>query len=336
MRISLRLLFASLGLIFLFGCETSLDRAVSSKNFINTSRKEVHSRQSEPIQPLFKTTRSDQKKIQLGKALFHDVRLSKDNSISCASCHDINSGGDDGRSVSIGVGGRKGSLNAPSILNCSLHVAQFWDGRVRTLREQIESPVHNPVEMDSDWDSILFKLKKDPAMLRRFNSVYSTGLNKTNLVDAIVAFETALITTDAPFDKYLQGETEALSKNAQAGYRLFKSIGCISCHQGRLVGGNMFQEFGVMKDYQSHFADDQVGRIRQTNRDVDLHRFKVPSLRNVGTTSPYFHDGQTKSLQDAIRIMAEFQLGEELSATEVQLLEAFLLSLTGELEEDLK
>ena len=232
-----------------------------------------------------------------------------------------------------------GSLNAPTVLNSSLFIAQFWDGRARNLTEQAPGPIHNPVEMDSNWDEVIAKLSADKAFTSRFKKTYPQGITEEAIVDALVSYESALITVNSPFDRYLCGDDEAISSDALEGYKLFKSIGCISCHQGQAVGGNMFQEFGIMGDYFIQFdktSDADKGRINVTSRGVDLHRFKVPSLRNVELTAPYFHNGNTSSLDEAIRVMAEYQLGESVTDESVGLIESFLHSLTGVVAEELR
>ena len=297
------------------------------------------SARNEPIHPLVKPQGLSSEKVELGKTLFHDVRLSADNSISCATCHRVKEGGDDGLPTSIGIAGKTGGLNAPTVLNSSLLIAQFWDGRAKNLKEQVPGPVHNPIEMGSDWKEVIAKLKKDRKLVAAFEKNYAQGLTPDNIIDAIVNYENALVTVGAPFDKYLLGDDDAVSPKVLKGYQLFKSLGCISCHQGKLVGGNMLQQFGVMGEFEEHFEDSSEssrGRINVTQRKVDLHRFKVPSLRNVAQTAPYFHNGCTQSLEEAIRVMARFQLGETLTATEVDLIKAFLVSLNGETPKELQ
>ncbi len=293
----------------------------------------------EPIRPLVAPTHLSKEKIALGKSLFHDVRLSRDNSISCATCHNVKDGGDDGLPTSVGVAGQVGGLNAPTVLNSCLHIAQFWDGRAKNLTEQVSGPIHNPIEMATTWDEVISKLSKDSAFVARFKKTYRRGLTPETITDAIVTYETALITVNSPFDQYLSGNDKALTEEGLAGYKLFKSIGCVSCHQGRAVGGNMFQEFGVMGNFADHFDDSNEGskgRINVTKRRVDLHRFKVPSLRTVQMTAPYFHNGSTQTLEEAIKIMAEFQLGESLSESEIQKIKAFLISLNGKIPKELE
>lgn len=274
-------------------------------------------------------------KVALGRALFKDVRLSRDNSISCASCHDLTSFGHDRRRVSLGVGGAEGSVNAPTVFNSSLNFAQFWDGRAHSLEEQAAGPVHNPVEMATDWATVIGKLQGDVAFRDEFQRVYPDGITVANLADAIATFERTLLTENAPFDRYLRGDQQAINDRAKLGFRRFRDLGCASCHQGVNVGGNMFQNFGIMGDY---FADRtrqrpavaaDLGRFNVTGQEVDRHVFKVPSLRNVAETAPYFHDGSVASLDEAVAIMGRYQLGRQLSHDEVDSLVVFLKTLSG-------
>ena len=321
------------------GCTDS----VSEMNLRETSRgsipKMTRTANREPIRPLMAPAGVNDAKAQLGRALFHDVRLSKDNSISCASCHNVAEGGDDGLKTAVGIDNQVGVLNTPTVLNSGLLIAQFWDGRVDTLEQQVSGPVHNPIEMGSNWGEVIQKLKKDQALVKQFQKVYSDGVSEDAIIDAIAHYERALVTVNSPFDRYLKGETNAITDEAKKGYQLFKEIGCIACHQGQTIGGNMFQEFGVMDDYfadREQRVDADNGRFNVTKRDADLHRFKVPSLRNIVLTAPYFHNGEAATLKEAVETMAEYQLGTQLEESQIERLLAFLESLTGEIEEDLK
>jgi cytochrome c peroxidase len=275
-------------------------------------------------------------KVRLGRALFLDVRLSRDDTLSCAGCHDLSGAGNDGRPVSIGVGGAAGGVNAPTVFNASLNFVQFWDGRAASLEEQAAGPVHNPVEMASTWAEVIAKLEADDVFRREFRRVYPDGITAKNLVDAIAAFERTLLTGNAPFDRYLRGDTRAIDERARAGYRNFRELGCASCHQGVNIGGNMFQRFGIMADYFADRAQNRpvgtadLGRYNVTGREEDRHVFKVPGLRNVAQTAPYFHDGSVATLEEAVAIMGRYQLGRELSRAEVASLVVFLQTLTGD------
>lgn len=289
------------------------------------------------ITPLQKPSGLDDGKVKLGKQLFHDVRLSANNSISCAHCHALDAGGVDNLKRSFGVNGAEGVINSPTVYNSGLNLAQFWNGRSPTLEDQVSGPTHNPVEMASDWDEILGKLGKDPAYVKAFASLYGkNGMTAENVSHAIAEFERSLVTVNSPFDRYLQGDTDALNENAKQGFELFRSYGCISCHQGANVGGNMFQVLGVFGDYfkdRGNPTDADLGRFAVTGRSTDERKFKVPSLRLVSLTAPYFHDGSAKTLPEAIHVMVKYQLGRQIPEKDVQLIIAFLKSLVGDLEE---
>ncbi len=292
----------------------------------------------EPIRPIFQPTDLNSAKIQLGKKLFHDTSLSADGSMSCASCHDVRNGGDDGLETSIGINHQIGPINSPTVLNSVFNANQFWDGRSASLVDQVSGPIHNPREMASDWKQVIQKLNRNPTIVELIQQLYGTTINAGNISDAIAEYERALVTTGAPFDLYLQGDTNAISDQAKQGYALFKEVGCIACHQGTNVGSNAFQPLGVMGNYfadRGNITTADYGRFNVTGRDKDKHLFKVPTLRNVELTAPYLHDGKAAQLGDAVRIMARYQLGFELSDEEINEIIAFLLSLTARLPEEL-
>ncbi|AXX91071.1 cytochrome B6 [Malaciobacter molluscorum LMG 25693] len=267
-------------------------------------------------------------KALLGKKLFFDKRLSKDNTISCASCHDISNGGADNKDFSIGINNRKGNVNSPTVLNSKYNFTQFWNGRARDLKEQINGPVHNPMEMGSTLDKIIDKISTDNYYKKQFELIYKQGLTKKSLVDAIAEFENALITPDSRFDKYLKGDKKALNKDEIKGYNLFKQNGCISCHNGVNIGGNLFQKMGILKEYKSKI--DNLGRYNITKDEEDKNYFKVPTLRNIDKTAPYFHDASAKTLHDAVSVMMEYQLGIEPNEDEVNKIVKFLKTLDGQ------
>ncbi|MBF0170252.1 MAG: cytochrome-c peroxidase [Nitrospinae bacterium] len=287
---------------------------------------------TEPITPLPQTLLLDPGKVALGERLFSDPRLSGDGTVSCATCHSLDTAGVDRAIVSTGVGGAKGSVNAPTVFNSGFNFKQFWDGRAATLEEQVAGPIHNPLEMNSSWGPLISRLKGDGELVATVRKLYGADLTPAVVQDAIATFERSLVTPDARFDRYLRGDGAALDGREKRGYVLFREYGCVSCHQGVNVGGNMFQVFGVMGDY---FRDrggetkaDQ-GRYNVTKREEDRHVFKVPSLRNVALTPPYFHDGSAATLERAVEVMARYQLGRRLAADEEGALVAFLRSLTG-------
>jgi len=266
----------------------------------------------EPITPVPLTLHQDPAKAALGRRLFNDVRLSGNSSVSCASCHNVARGGGDQRAKSLGFLGKPGAVNAPTVLNAALNFKQFWDGRADTLEAQLDMVIHNPVEMGSSWEAVLAKLAGDAAYRDGFAAAYRDGLTIANLRHAIVSYERTLITPNARFDQYLRGDANAITAAEKTGYAKFKQFGCVACHQGVNVGGNMFQKFGVMGDYfaQRGGANDaDRGRYAVTHNPDDLHVFKVPSLRNVTRSAPYFHDGSAATLEQAIDVMFKFQLG---------------------------
>ncbi len=271
--------------------------------------------------------------VELGQMLFHDARLSKNNQISCASCHSLIHGGTDGLKKSIGVDGQRGDINSPGIYNVSLNFRQFWDGRATDLIDQVDGPITNPKEMAMTWPQILAKLKQDEEFVRRFNVAFEDGLTINNIKIAIVQFEKSLLTPNSRFDQYLQGDSNAISSQEQQGFRLFREYGCVTCHQGRAVGGNLYQKMGVMGDYFVDRGDVKkadYGHFNITNEERDRYVFKVPGLRNVALTAPYFHDGSADDLHSAVTVMMKYQLGIAPGDKDVELIVLFLNTLTGE------
>lgn len=286
----------------------------------------------EPIEPLPALPALDRKVVALGRRLFHEPRLSGDGKVSCSSCHDLAQGGANGRSLSVGVNGVAGLVNAPTVYNAALNFVQFWDGRAATLEEQVGGPITNLREMGSSWEKVLAALRADPSYVADFTALPG-GLTETNVRRAVADFERTLLTRGSPFDRFLAGDDQALGAEARAGYEMFKSVGCIACHQGRNVGGNMFQRFGVLGDYfkdRGHVSEVDYGRYNVTHNEADRYVFRVPSLRNVALTAPYFHDGSAATLTQAVQVMARYQLGRKLSAEQVRQIIAFLGSLAGE------
>ncbi|MDD9980554.1 MAG: cytochrome B6 [Gammaproteobacteria bacterium] len=291
---------------------------------------------AEPIRPIPLTVDVDPEKAALGRSLFHDARLSRDDTIACASCHDLSSGGDDGRAVSLGIEGRKGSINAPTVFNVGLNFAQFWDGRVATLESQVDDPVQSPKEMGSLWPDVVAKLYKDESYPKRFAALYPDGIGRNSIRNALAEFMRSLTTPDSRFDRWLGGDETALTPTEKRGYALFKHYGCISCHQGANVGGNMFQVFGVLNDYfrrRGGITDADMGRYNVTGNPADRHAFKVPSLRMAALTAPYLHDGSAATLRDAVDAMFTFQLGREAPDADKDAIVAFIATLAGEHKE---
>ena len=287
----------------------------------------------EPITPLPLFVQMDPKKVALGRRLFHEPKLSADGSISCSSCHDLARGGVDRRSRSIGIGGRVGNINAPTVFNSGFNFRQFWDGRAEALEDQVDGPLQHPAEMGATWPQVLAFLSADPGYRKEFGEAFRDGVSAANLRDAIASFERSLVTPNSRFDRFLRGELAALSEVERAGYKLFKDIGCTSCHQGVNVGGNSYQRLGVMEDYftvRGKLTEADLGRFNITHREEDRYFFKVPSLRNVALTAPYLHDGSAKTLQDVVAIMARYQLNLKLDEGDIDRIVAFLRTLTGE------
>jgi len=300
-------------------------------NSARTSSREVIA-EREPIKPLPLTVNADPRKVALGEKLFHEKMLSQNNTVSCASCHNLKKGGVDGRPRSVGMTGDIVDFNSPTVFNSGFNFKQFWDGRANTLEEQVEGPVTAAAEMGSNWNEVLRKLRASPEYVKAFNAVYTGGVQRDNVKDAIATFERSLITPNARFDRYLRGDRTAISDVEKRGYSKFKSLGCVSCHQGVNVGGNMFETFGATVEYfvgsTTNKAD--LGRFNVTGREADKYVFKVPGLRNVALTAPYFHDGSAETLEEAVQAMGRYQLGRPLSQEDVDDLVSFLKTLTGE------
>ena len=290
-----------------------------------------------PIAPIPDKLPADPAKVELGYKLFHDVRLSTDNTVSCATCHSLEKGGTDNLATSTGVRGQKGGINAPTVFNAAFHTKQFWDGRAANLQEQAGGPPLNPVEMGyehpDDWNKIAAKLNADTAFAAEFKKVYPQGFTGETITNAIAEYEKTLITPNSPFDRYLKGDENAISKNAKKGYRLFLKLGCQTCHTGPAMGGQSFEYADLKGDFFSGRAktNDDNGLMNFTKKETDKHRFRVPTLRNVELTWPYMHDASAQTLEEAITKMYHYQLGyDKLDKNEVRLLVAFLKTLTGE------
>jgi len=283
-------------------------------------------------------------KVELGKMLYYEPRLSKSGWISCNSCHNIATYGVDNLPTSIGHRWQLGPRNAPTTLNAALHTAQFWDGRAKDVEEQAKGPVLNPIEMAMDSpEAVVERLRSIPEYVELFKKAFpgeKDPLNYDNVARAIAAFERTLM-TPSRFDKFLKGDVNALTRKEKEGLRIFMELGCASCHNGPAVGGNTFAKFGVVEAYWEATRDFvtldkptmpmDVGRFAVTHKKEDLYIFKVPSLRNISRTYPYFHDGSVWNLEDAVQVMAKVQLGKELTEDQVDKIVAFLKALDGEI-----
>lgn len=286
---------------------------------------------NEPIQPIPKALPVDAQKVALGFRLYHDPRLSGDSTLSCAHCHSLNTGGVDGRKTSIGVGGAVGPINAPTVFNSVFNSEQFWDGRAPTLQVQAGGPPLNPIEMASkSWEEIIGKLDKDPVLTRDFVAAYPQGLSGEAITDAIAEFEKTLITPDSPFDNWLRGDDNAMTMQQKHGYQLFKDNKCATCHGGTILGGRSFEPLGLKRDFNfGEITAADIGRMNVTSEARDRLRQKVPGLRNVALTAPYFHRGDVATLDEAVKLMLRYQVGTELPQQDVDDIVAFLESLTG-------
>lgn len=289
------------------------------------------------IRPVAQSLEVDPAKVELGRILYHDTRLSVDNTVSCASCHGLNTGGVDNKQYSEGVYGQFGGVNAPTVYNAVYNFVQFWDGRAATLELQAAGPPLNPVEMGcTSFDQIIAKLAKDRALTKAFKAVYPEGWSEANITDAIAEFERTLITPNSRFDKYLRGDNTAITAEEKQGYELFVKYNCATCHAGVNLGGLSYELMGQYADY---FADrgleltvEDNGRFKETACERDRHRFKVPGLRNVALTAPYFHDGTESELKEAVCKMGTYQVGVELTDADEDKIVAFLHTLTGEVD----
>lgn len=282
------------------------------------------------LQPLPAEVKVDPAKVALGERLYNDKRLSGDDTVSCASCHGLDKGGTDRLPTSIGIKKQVGPINSPTVFNAGFQFAQFWDGRSPDLTDQAGGPVANPLEMASNWKQVIGKLRTDEELNKAIVAIYGETYTGKDLQDAIAAFESTLV-TPARFDRFLRGDAAALTKPEQNGYRVFVKKGCAACHVGRVLGGQSFEKMGLAKNYFKgrKLTDADLGRYNVSKRSVDKHRFKVPMLRNIAITGPYFHDGKTKTLAEAVSTMSSHQLEDGLSKSDQAAVIAFLKALTG-------
>ncbi|MGF1703332.1 cytochrome B6 [Photobacterium makurazakiensis] len=281
------------------------------------------------IQPITtpELTPEIKQKAKLGMRLFLDENFSSNQQVSCESCHHIFDNGAETIKVSVGVNGA-GERNSPTVFNIANNARFFWDGRASSLEKQMDGPVHSPLEMDTSWQKIVAYVAADESYRVQFDLAFNGEINESTVKASLVTFMSVLNTPDSPFDKYLKGEDSSLEPAALAGWKKFNSLGCIVCHQGVNIGGNLFQRFGNIEG--THITNEKdLGRYHITGKEQDKGFFRVASLRNVAETPPYFHDGRTESLEDAIKIMGKFQLGRDLDASTVIELSAFLRSLTA-------
>ncbi|MEW8221448.1 MAG: cytochrome-c peroxidase [Candidatus Thiodiazotropha taylori] len=283
----------------------------------------------EPIKPIKPVQSINLGQVELGKKLYFDPRLSKSGFISCNSCHNLSMGGTDNLKTSIGHNWQQGPINAPTVLNSSLNVAQFWDGRAADLKAQAGGPIANPGEMAATHTLAIEVLESIPQYVMEFKKVF--GVDKITIdevTQAIAEFEKTLVTPNSDFDKWLLGDKAALNDQALKGYKLFKGSGCTACHNGEAVGGNSFQKMGLVEAYKTDSKAEGLSAV--TGKDADRFKFKVPTLRNVEMTYPYFHDGEAQTLTEAVDVMGRLQLGRKFTDAENGQIVAFLKSLTGD------
>jgi cytochrome c peroxidase len=275
-------------------------------------------------------------KVELGQMLYHDPRLSSTGTVSCSSCHNTMLGGEDNRPNSMGVNGQTGGRSAPTVWNAAFNKVQFWDGRAASLEEQAAGPVTNPIEMGmKSWDDVVARLQSIEGYQQSFEQAFGKdSISKDNATKAIAAYERTLITPNSPYDRYVAGDKSALSAQQIRGMEKVAELGCTHCHSGPAFNGpGMFQKFPMIPngyfEAQYHFKKDK-GLAEVSKSPADEHLWKVPTLRNVALTAPYFHNGSVKSLDKAVTLMAKLQLDKDLSKEEVADIVAFLNGLTGE------
>ena len=313
----IRILVVSLGLLALFGGMVA---------------KAGGPRIGEPIQTIEPAKVQNEAKVELGKKLFFDPRLSKSGFISCNSCHNLATGGVDNLPSSIGHKWQLGPINSPTVFNASYNIAQFWDGRAKDLQDQAGGPIENPIEMAASHSLAIDVLQSIPGYVTEFEKVYGTKKITIEIVtDAIAVFEETLVTPGSRFDQWLEGDDNAITKTELEGYDLFKAKGCTTCHMGAAVGASLFQKMGLVKPYTKDTKT--LGRYEVTKQEADKYVFKVPTLRNIELTYPYFHDGSLWNLKDAVKTMADIQLGMSVTDEEAEKIVAFLNTLTGKIPE---
>ena len=306
-----------------------LATAAVSVSGVSMAYVEIVSVRNVPVEPIQPAKITDPQLVKLGAMLFFEPRLSKSGFISCNSCHNLSRGGSDNLATSIGHNWQQGPINSPTVLNSSLNMAQFWDGRAADLKEQAAGPIANPGEMAFTHELAVEVLQSIPGYQTEFYRAFGTDKITIDMVtDAIAAFEETLTTPNSRFDKWLAGDDDALTATELRGWNLFMTSGCVACHNGAALGGNSFQRMGLVEPYQT--TNEAEGRSAVTGKDADRFNFKVPTLRNVELTYPYFHDGGADTLAEAVDIMGRLQLGKKYTPDENAAIVAFLKTLTGD------
>ena len=337
------ILFSLLTLLFI-GCKNNNNKEADTKNSITeyTALQEKSLSMFGKLPDIAENPNNPitEQKVVLGKKLYFDTQLSKDNTQSCNTCHNIKTYGVDNLSTSPGNNGGFGSRNSPTVFNAALHSNQFWDGRAADVEEQAGGPILNPVEMAMPSEKVVIeRLSKDVTYKNMFESAFpneEAPISYKNIQKAIGAFERKLI-TPSKFDDFIAGNINALNEQEITGLQLFLDKGCVACHSGKAIGGNIHQKFGLFDEYWKYTKSEKIdeGKYEVTKNEADKYIFKSPSLRNVAKTYPYFHDGSVKDLKEAVNIMAKIQLNKELSDTETEAIVAFLNSLTGEIPKNI-
>jgi len=323
---SVLLFLLSLANLGLFSCQPQRRASVDETQ-------EIDPLGAQPIEPLPLVSDFDAARASLGEELFGEPRMSGDCKVACTDCHRQNHGWADDKAHSLASDRPASPVNVPTMYNVRYLYKLAWNGKYDTLESHIDALMVNPKVMASSWEIAAKHLSEVQRYRHRFAAVFGDGLTPSNLREAVLDYERSLVTPNAPFDQYLRGNAQAVSDEVKLGYAMFKSYGCSSCHQGMVIGGNVFERFGVLRDFfadRGHFESADLGRFNVTQRDQDRFVFRVPSLRNVALTAPYFHDGSASTLEDAVEAMAHYQLGRDLDERDRAALVAFLRSLTGE------
>jgi cytochrome c peroxidase len=320
------------GVAILLLCGLASAGPAGAADDLMTSAQEVF--QPIPMEPpQLEGLEATPERVELGKMLYFETRLSESHAINCNSCHIVGMGGVDLQETSIGHRWQRGPRNAPTVLNAVFNTAQFWDGRAKDLEEQAGGPMVNPIEMGTTKTHVVEQLKGIPGYATVFASAFPNEeepITFKNVRDAIALFEATLITPDAPFDRYLKGDANALSTDQKEGLRVFMDKGCSGCHFGINIGGQMYAPFGVVERPGADILPPgDTGRFEVTKTVSDEYVFKVPTLRNIALTPPYFHSGKSWDLRQAVAVMGATQLGIELTEEEIDYLTAFMNSLTG-------
>jgi cytochrome c peroxidase len=286
-----------------------------------------------PVSPIPARIEHDPEKASLGEALFHDARLARDGRMSCAYCHHFDKDGADGLALSPRNDGSPGQYNTPTLFNAALNPLQTWTGRHATLEGQTAGAAFNPKHFGREWPELKEVIESLSTYALRFKALYPQGLTQDSFVDALSEYQRTLLTPDSPFDRWLRGASDAISLEAEQGWHLFRRYGCTSCHQGVNLGGNLLASLGLfatVQTLQNRFPREaDQGRITVTGRGQDQWVYRVPPLRNVAVTGPWFHDGSVTTLKEAVELMGRYQLGHELDARDTARLVSFLESLTG-------